>query len=113
VAAVPGPLEAALRRPNALNFSVLGFLVGNLRLTDERRLARKHDVYVEGILAPNVLSHFSFVAGGGSAGYPRGTRRSEPKTCSRGFPLARTAPLARLCLLSAGFGHQEARRARK
>jgi hypothetical protein len=56
-------------RPNALNFSVIGFVIGNLRLTYERMLRPKHGLYAEGILAPDILNGFDFVGYGGGAGY--------------------------------------------
>jgi hypothetical protein len=67
-------LAAAARTPqpyraNALNFSVLGFVIGNLRLTYERMLRPKHGLYAEGILAPDILNGFDFVGYGGGMGY--------------------------------------------
>jgi hypothetical protein len=63
---VPAPHAA---RWNALNFSVLGFVIGNLRLTYERLLRPKHGLYADAIVAPDVLHGFDFVGYGGSMGY--------------------------------------------
>jgi hypothetical protein len=78
-AQVPGPAPivateemaqpASLPRPNALNFSVFGFVIGNIRLTYERLLLPKHGVFGEAIVAPDFLRGFDFVAYGAAAGY--------------------------------------------
>jgi hypothetical protein len=65
----PAAPAAHAYRPNALNFSVLGFVLGNLRLTYERMLRPKHGLYAEGIFAPDILNGFDFVGYGGGMGY--------------------------------------------
>ncbi|MFM2416408.1 MAG: hypothetical protein RL385_1131 [Pseudomonadota bacterium] len=66
---VPMALTPRSYRANALNFSVLGFVIGNLRLTYERLLRPKHGLYIEGIIAPDVLNGFDFVGYGSGMGY--------------------------------------------
>ncbi|MFM2416179.1 MAG: hypothetical protein RL385_902, partial [Pseudomonadota bacterium] len=66
---VPMALTAHPYRPNALNFSVIGIVIGKQRLTYERLLRPKHGLYVEGIVAPDVLNGFDFVGYGGGMGY--------------------------------------------
>jgi hypothetical protein len=61
--------KPALLRPNAINLSVVGFVIGNVRLTYERMLRAKHGVFAEAIVAPDVLRGFDFVGVGAGAGY--------------------------------------------
>jgi hypothetical protein len=61
--------EDARLRPNALNLSVLGFLIGAVRLTYTRALLPKHGVFAEAIVLPDVLRGFAFVGVGGAVGY--------------------------------------------
>jgi hypothetical protein len=56
-------------RPNAINLSVLGVVIGSIRLNYERMLQPKHGVFAEAIVAPDVLRGFDFVSYGGAAGY--------------------------------------------
>ena len=56
-------------RANAINLSVLGFVIGNIRLTYERLLRPKHGAFAEAIVAPDVLQGFDFVEYGAGVGY--------------------------------------------
>jgi hypothetical protein len=70
--APPSPValaEVAPFRPNAINLSVLGFLIGAVRLTYARALLPKHGVFAEAIVLPDVLRGFEFVGVGGAVGY--------------------------------------------
>jgi hypothetical protein len=63
------PAALPVRRPNALNLSVLGFVIGAVRLTYERMILPKHGVFGEAIVAPDILRGFEFVGFGGAVGY--------------------------------------------
>lgn len=73
--AAPPPTPILLPEPepmvrlNAVNLSVLGFVIGNVRVTYERMLVPKHGVFGEVIVAPDVLRGFDFVGVGAGAGY--------------------------------------------
>jgi hypothetical protein len=68
-AVAPLTASAPAVRDNAINLSVLGFVIGNIRLTYERMLQPKHGVFGEAIVAPDVLRGFDFVGVGGAVGY--------------------------------------------
>jgi hypothetical protein len=63
------PAARPVPRPNALNLSVLGFVIGAVRLTYERMILSKHGVFGEAIVAPDILRGFEFVGFGGAVGY--------------------------------------------
>jgi hypothetical protein len=66
---LPPPAPERAPRMNAMNLSVLGFVIGNVRLTYERLLRPMHGVFGEAIAAPDVLRGFDFVGFGAGAGY--------------------------------------------
>lgn len=56
-------------RANAINLSVFGFVVGNIRLVYERMLTEKHGVFAEALVSPDFLNGCDFVGYGSSLGY--------------------------------------------
>lgn len=69
VAAAPEPKPAPRLRSNAINLSVLGFVIGNIRLNYERMLSEKHGVFAEALVAPDFLNGCDFVGYGAAMGY--------------------------------------------